>query len=267
MAKDIVSEDDCVAIFSSDLKICRSNKIYKRVDNAWCTYFYKNCGEGDCTPDQYNGRFDPVLMLYLTKPIMINKNQSVLSGIANGRKPRIIKIILKKGCSQRKIKIGDKTITAVIAKEVERIVLKHENESISPQLFTMQPQPHSFTAKVPLPESQQPGGVKLTHKVKMTGVQLPIISNNATTGHKLQGATVTSLLMTTATNVRNWTYVVLSRVREMKGLFLRRELEKKNLNKYNDIPEDLTAMITALSQRKLATFTPKQYEDLLLDKT
>jgi hypothetical protein len=99
-------------------------------------------------------------MLYLTKPIMINKNLSVLSGIANGTKARIIKIILKKGCSKRKIKIGDKTITAVTANEVERIVLKHENDSISPQLFTMQPQGHSFTAKVPLPDSQQTGGVK-----------------------------------------------------------------------------------------------------------
>ena len=118
-----------------------------------------------------------------------------------------------------------------------------------------------------LPDSQQTGGVKKNYKIYMTGVQLPIISNNATTGHKLQGATVTSLLISTATNVRNWTYVVLSRVREMKGLFLRRSLDKKNLNTYNDIPEDLTAMITALSQRKLTTFTPKQYEDLLSDKT
>ena len=147
------------------------------------------------------------------------------------------------------------------------MVLKHENESISPQLFTMLPTGHSFMAKIPLPDSQQTGGVKITHKVKMTGVQIPIISNNATTGHKLQGATVTSLLITTATNVRNWTYVVLSRVREMKGLFLRRRLDKKNLNKYNDIPEDLTAMITVFSQRKLKTLTPKEYEDLLSDKT
>ena len=176
---------------------------------------------------------------------------------------RIIKIILKKGCSKRKIKIGDKTITAVTANEVERIVLKHENDSISPQLFTMQPQSHSFTATLPLPDSQQTGGVKKTYKVKMTGVQLPIISNNATTGHKLQGATVTSLLITTATNVRNWTYVVLSREREMKGLFLTRKLDKRNLNNYNDIPEDLTEMIRDLSQRTLKTLTEKQYEDIL----
>ena len=92
----------------------------------------------------------------------------------------------------------------------------------------------------------------------MTGVQLPIFSNNATTGHKLQGATVTSLLITTATNVRNWTNVVLSRVREMKGLFLTAKLDKRNLNKYNDIPEDLRAMIRELSQRRLTTLTQKQ---------
>ena len=148
---------------------------------------------------------------------MINKNQSVISGIANGTKAKVIRVLLKKGCFKRTIKIGNKVITAVTANQVERIVLRHENESISPKLFTMLPQSHSFKAKVPLPDSLQPGGVKQTHDIYMTGDQLPIISNNATTGHKLQGATVTSLLVHTATKVRNWTYVVLSRVREMQG--------------------------------------------------
>ena len=99
----------------------------------------------------------------------------------------------------------------------------------------------------------------------MTGTQLPIISNNPTTGHKLQGATVTSLLLHTASNVRNWTYVVLSRVREMKGLYLRRKLDVKNLKKYNEIPEDLTAMIKALKQNQLKQLTQNQYEEILSD--
>jgi hypothetical protein len=257
------SEEDCVAVFSSALKMQKGNKTYKTCDNAWSTYFYENCGEGDCTPAQYHGRFDPVLMLYLTKPVMINKNESVHSGVANGTKARIIKILLKKDCRKRTIKIGGKIITAVTANEVERVVLKHENEDISPKVFTMRPQPHSFAARLPLPECQQSGGVKNTQKVLMTGIQLPIISNNATTGHKLQGATVTQLLVHTATNVRNWTYVVLSRVREMKGLFLKRKLDKKNLNKYNDIPDDLTNMIKALGQRKAAQFTDDQYNSIL----
>lgn len=196
---------------------------------------------------------------------MINKNESVLSGIANGTKARIVKIILKKGCTKRNIKIGNKVITAVTANDVERIVLKHENENISPKLFTMQPQSHSFKAKIPFPDSLQAGGAIKTQQVYMSGTQLPIISNNATTGHKLQGATVTSLLIHTATNVRNWTYVVLSRVREMKGLYLRRKLDEKNLKKFNDIPEELKDMITELSQRKLAELTPDQYRMILSD--
>ena len=159
---DSCSENDCVAIFSSNLKIRRGNKTYKQVDNAWSKYFYENCGEGDCIPSNFHGRFDPVLMLYVTKPVMINKNQSVSSGIANGTKARVIRVLLKKGCFKRTIKIGDKVITAVTANQVERIVLEHENENISPKLFTMQPQSHSFKAKVALPESKQTEGVKHT---------------------------------------------------------------------------------------------------------
>jgi hypothetical protein len=152
-----------------------------------------------CTSNQFHRRFDPVLMLSVPKPDMINKNQSVLRGIANGSKARIIKVQLKKGCSKRKIKMGCKIITAVTVNDVERIVLKHENHSISPKLFTMQPQSHSFMANVPLPNSLQPGEVLKTQQMYMTGTQLNIISNNATTGHKLQGVTLTSLLIHTAT--------------------------------------------------------------------
>ena len=175
----------------------------------------------------------------------------------------MIKVLLKKDCIKRKVRIGQKIITAVSANDVERIILEHDNENISPRLFSLQPKTHSFMAKIPLPESVQYGGVTKTHPVNMTGTQLPIISSNATTGHKLQGATVTSLLVHTLTNVRNWTYVVLSRVREMNGLYLRRSLDMKNLKNYNDIPEELSTMIKFLRQRQPTQITPEEYKDII----
>ena len=54
--------------------------------------------------------------------------------------------------------------------------------------------------------------------------QFPLVVNFATTGHKLQGKTVDQLVIAQWTAVRNWAYVVLSRVRELRGLFLTRPI-------------------------------------------
>jgi hypothetical protein len=52
--------------------------------------------------------------------------------------------------------------------------------------------------------------------------------NHATTGHKLQGKTVKSLVIAVWSKVKNWAYVVISRVKTLSGLFL-----------VNPIPEDI----------------------------
>ena len=48
-------------------------------------------------------------------------------------------------------------------------------------------------------------------------------------------------------------YVVLSRVKTLKGLYLRQPLVKKDLPKFNDIPEKLKELVTLLRQNKLKT--------------
>ena len=65
----------------------------------------------------------------------------------------------------------------------------------------------------------------------MKGRQFPIISNSCTTGHKLQGCTVDSILANDWYYGANWVYVVLSRVKTMKGLYIRKPLSK-DLKKY-----------------------------------
>jgi hypothetical protein len=42
----------------------------------------------------------------------------------------------------------------------------------------------------------------------MKGVQLPVVSNNATTGHKLQGSSVHSIFVHAWIYEKNWAYVV-----------------------------------------------------------
>ena len=48
--------------------------------------------------------------------------------------------------------------------------------------------------------------------VKMKATQLPVISNQATTGHKLQGANINQLFVNNLNYTTNWPFVVLSRL-------------------------------------------------------
>ena len=48
--------------------------------------------------------------------------------------------------------------------------------------------------------------------VKMKATQLPVISNQATTRHKLQGASMNQLFVNNWNYTTNWPYVVLSQL-------------------------------------------------------
>ena len=70
-----------------------------------------------------------------------------------------------------------------------------------------------------------------------TPFQLPVVSNTATTGHKLQGSGVDNLFVSEWFNEASWIYVILSRVKTRNGLFLREEL-KPNIP-IHKVPETL----------------------------
>jgi hypothetical protein len=84
---------------------------------------------------------------------------------------------------------------------------------------------YSFVANLPLVgNSHNNKQTREKSQVVMKGIQLPVVSNNATTGHKLQGSSVDSM-STLGFTKENWAYVVLSRVRTHKGLYLRHPLD------------------------------------------
>ena len=195
--------------------------------------------------------------------MMVVINGDVEHGVANGSRCHIIHVHLKPGETYTKIKFGFVEIPAVRANQIAWATMKHENENMIPRVFNIKPKKNTFFARVPYPDSMQPGTGKnkVTLKVMMRGTQMPIICNNATTGHKLQGTSIESLFIHASTTVRNWMYVVLSRVKTLKGLYLRKPLDKKDLAKFNDIPELLKELITLLRQNKLKTaFSDEDYE-------
>ena len=55
--------------------------------------------------------------------------------------------------------------------------------------------------------------------------QVPVNSSDAITGNKLQGLTKDSVIVYSLNRNTNWIYVVLSRVRTLKGLFIMKRLK------------------------------------------
>ena len=62
-------------------------------------------------------------------------------------------------------------------------------------------------------------GENLNMESKMVITHFGVVLNHATTGHKLQGKTMDALVVAEWSNVKNWAYVVLSRVKTLEGLF------------------------------------------------
>ena len=95
----------------------------------------------------------------------------------------------------------------------------------SAQLFRLPPVKSTATVNVCLDDNVEDR--TLLKKVIIT--QIPIMMNDATTGHKLQGMSVNKLIIVSWSFKENWVYVVLSRVRTLKGLFLLKPLPKNLL--------------------------------------
>jgi hypothetical protein len=123
---------------------------------------------------------------------MLPCNTDVKKGQANGTQATFQKVVLKPGEDTQQILLdGTIPVTAVRASQVSHIVLQHTNDRIQPRTFSLKPKKYSFKAKILKPQALQVGGSE--HEVlQMKATQLPVLINNATTGHKLQGSGVDS---------------------------------------------------------------------------
>ena len=155
---------------------------------------------------------DPLLKLYKGCQLMLVFNiNNVRHGEANGTTVTLISICLKPKIVPIQIIISMLPVEAVYASQVVSIVLKHNNPKIIPNTFQLEPIEFCITARILKPKLLQ---IKEddSEMVKMKATQLPVISNQATTGHKLQGASINQLFVNNWNYTTNWTYVVLSRL-------------------------------------------------------
>ena len=188
---------------------------------------------------------DPVLKLFQGIDVMLTHNQDVAKGIANGTQATLQRVVLKEGQSFSTTTVLDdltssQQIKSVLASQIKHIVLKHKNKKTNPQVFQLQPEEFIFTAGLPVQE------IKTTVSIKAT--PLPIIVNNATTGHKLQGSTMDTIFVYEWSKKKNWNYVVLSRVQTKNGFYARRKLPLDTA--IYKVPQSLTEMIEWLESMK-----------------
>ena len=98
-------------------------------------------------------------------------------------------------------------------------------------------------------------------KTKMGGTQFPIVSNTATTGHKLPGCTVKNLLVNDWHYGSNWACVVLSRVKKMKGLCLQEPLST-DLSKYA-MKDETRETLGEFRKKAVKQSTDSEYDEMI----
>jgi hypothetical protein len=231
-----------IAIFMDNLQMKDSKTRFALVtSNRAKQHFWVNCSEDSLVPaGQNDHRVDPVLKLYQDCPLMIPKNIDVQNGQANGSRVFFKKIKVKYGetpflmsLASQNVDEEGPTIRGFFASQIESLLVEHENRSIVPNVCEIKPSDVTFEAKLEI------DGEKLQPRMK--GTQIPLISNSATTGHKLQGYTARTLLVQSWHYQSNWAYVVLSRVKTMAGLYILEPLSE-DLSKYA-MPQKMKDML------------------------
>ena len=150
----------------------------------------------------------------------------------------------QEGWAGRRWKNWDgKKVWTVSVDDVEWVEFEHyPTNGTKARTFKLKPQEFSATIKFPLTET-------ITTSVGNAKVkQVPVNSNIATTGHKLQGMSK-DILIVNDWNYRcvNWVYVVLSRVRTLAGLYLMKPLD---LERSFNVPQNLIRFEQRLKDNK-----------------
>jgi hypothetical protein len=182
--------------------------------------FWTECSKDDIKfPGSTSLRINSMLKLCSGCPNMVSENIHVRAGVANGAQATFQSLVLKHGDTVSRTAVDGTGINCEFASQGSHPLLKHHSSG-NQAAFKLVPKKHAFNANYPKPEALRSGGSK-TEKIKMSAIQFPLISNNATTGHKLQGSSKDAIYIAKFTcRMRNWPHVVLSRVQTRRGLFL-----------------------------------------------
>ena len=213
---------------------------------------------GDSTKngDLLGKRFvDPILKLHESIPLMINKNENVAAGIANGTSCELKKVMLKRGgaAHMERICVDGYWVNCIESKFVDHLLVK-TTASANCQEIKLFAESNSCSVNMPFQLIPEAAPKKSWAGVRMH--QFAVVLNYATTVHKLQGRTIQQLYVSSWQYSRNWVYVALSRVTTLEGLFLRSPVNRfKNYRPHGN----LIAMLNHFRKKNPDSVS---YEDL-----
>lgn len=164
---------------------------------------------------------DSFLRLFFHMQVMSTDNKDVDNGVANGTTALFEHVVLKEGKSLHRIRYNKYWVYAANAEDLEYMQLRWHDCTFK-GTFQLRPKRHKYKVEMTIYDF----GEKMKVDPIVEILQFLITPNHATTGHKLQGKTVKSLIVREWTKSRNWLYVVLSRVTTLNGLFLLQPIPK-----------------------------------------
>jgi hypothetical protein len=200
---------------------------------------FNHCRDSHVTSSSNSSRFfAPILNLFVGMPIMNTFNKDVKNREANGTIGTVKCIVLKRtedGSSVLcKCQVDGYYVHCVSADNVEKVICEFvtkDGQEECNNFFEVTPENLKVKANFPVDLHMMPG---LRRKILMKITQFPIISNFATTVHKLQGVSTDTIYVYEWKNATNWIYVVLSRVKSLNGLYIRKRLDDNRDFKLDD---------------------------------
>ena len=142
-------------------------------------------------------KVDPALQFYSGIPLMIDNNEHIKEGRGNGTRCIGISVHLKKDCNVGCSNFYGRLVHTVSVLDLEHMVCETivENKKGRPKRFKLYPEKYTVTLKMKIN--------KIQHKVGVKIVQFGVNSNKATTGHKLQGDSLNTMV------VQSWEYGIV----------------------------------------------------------
>ena len=211
-------------------------------------HFYDSCGDHHVKTSG-NKHVDPSLKLYTGCPLMVNNNANLVrDGCGNGTLCRLKGVKLKEGKETYIKNVSGYKVNAVSVGDVEYIICEHWESFDDRPPSTFHVPMMSDTVKI---QTYINGS-----RIMLNGIQIKQLGVNiniATTGHKLQGMSKDVIIVVRNEKWKNWLYVVLSRVKTRKGLFLYRKLNMSDIQEPDPSYLKDEARLKELEQQVLAS--------------
>jgi hypothetical protein len=212
-----------LAIRADNMAHAPSHKPCIPFKTAEMHYIYENCPDHRVQVKSSYRRcghhVDPLLKLYYHIPLMLLSNDDVPNGHANGTRVLLEGIVLTHDLPTQNpdtVSFDGLPCLVVNATDVDHLICSLEGNPT--KLFFVCPKKFICTVATQYVTPFTSTTIKVLLSVSLT--QFPVLVNNATTGHKLQGQSKDDLFICVWSSVKNWNYVALSRVRTRRGLYL-----------------------------------------------